>query len=396
MSWRGLLALAWLAAGLPAGGCAAAEPSRAGDVMGAVLRGRPQDVAGAVADAPANVARSQKPEVGALAANGLNQAPERPDALPGRPAARILAVVNTQAILDEEVHANCYQALAAARTAAEQAEVLNKALTDLIDREVVLQEIQARFSKNPQGTKVLAKIKEDASKQFERMFVQRLVKANHLSGEEDLDHFLRDHGMSLSMIRRQWERRYMADGYLHSRIGPSLDRIGHAQIVEYFEKHPEEFQVADSVDWQDLFVDGQVNGSREAARAFADKLSAQVRGAQDPGKTFAELAAKCDNGDSSLRNHEGIGHRRGEVRPPEAEPVLFRMKEGELSVVEIGSGFHVVRLVRREHAGPMPFDEKVQKQIKDKLRGEVAQREIKRLINDLKRKAVIEIASQTN
>jgi parvulin-like peptidyl-prolyl isomerase len=396
MSWRGLWALAWMAAGLPVCGCAAAEPSRVGDWVAPALSGRPQDAAGAVTAGSENVARSQKPEPGPVVAVGLNQAPERPrDALLARPAARILAVVNNEAILDEEVRASCLQELAGARTADEQAAVISHALTNIIEREIILQEIRARFARmGPQGAKTLERIREDAAKEFQRSFVRRMVKGNHLASEEDLGRFLREHGMSLEMVRRQWERQFMAQMYLRSRIAPFLDRIGHADIAEYFEKHPEEFQIADSVTWQDLFVDAGVNGSREAARAFAEELAAHVRHAADPGADFAELGKKYDGGDSALRKNEGIGHRPGEVRPPEAEPVLFRMKDGEVGMVEIGSGFHVVRLVHRDYAGPMPFDDKVQKQIKDKLRGEVAQREMKRLIAEMKHKAVIEIASQ--
>ena len=61
--------------------------------------------------------------------------------------------------------------------------------------------------------------------------------------------------------------------------------------------------------------------------------------------------------------------------------------------MELETGFHVVRLVKRQHAGRMPFDEKVQKQIRDKLRNQVFQREMKRLVDSLKRTAVIEIAT---
>src|SRR5262249_49621171 len=37
-----------------------------------------------------------------------------------------------------------------------------------------------------------------------------------------------------------------------------------------------------------------------------------------------------------------------------------------------------------------PFDEKVQKEIRDKLRNEISQREMKRVVAELKREAVIE------
>ncbi len=389
MSWRGLLALAWVAAGLPASGCAT-DPPRSGELTAPSLPGRPQDGAGAVTLAPAGVARSQKPE-GTQVARGPLQSPERPP--DSHPAAQIMATVNTEPILREEVEAACAHDLVGAQTPEERAEILKKTLENTIDREVVIQEINGRFKHmGAQGTKILDSLHKDANKAFEKNYVRHMVKAMHLSGgEEELSRLLRDHGQSLELMRRQYVRNWMVQGFLQSRLTPLLDDIGHLQIAEYYDKHPEEFQLADSVDWQDLFVDSQTHGTLEAARTFADVLATRLR----QGEDFLALAKQYNTGDSALRNHEGVGHRKGEIRPPQAEPVLFRMKEGEIAVIEIGSGCHVVRLVHRVFAGPMPFDDKVQKQIKDKLRGEMAAREMKRLIGDLKRKAVIEIAPLT-
>ena len=85
----------------------------------------------------------------------------------------------------------------------------------------------------------------------------------------------------------------------------------------------------------------------------------------------------------------GIGAKRGEIKPPEAENVLFQLKDGETAVVELEKGFHVVRLVKRDYAGQTPFDEKTQKQIKEKLTNEIGQVEMKRIVNKLKREAMI-------
>ncbi len=386
MSWRGLLALAWVAAGLPAGGCAA-DPPRSGEWTAVALPGRPQDAAGAVAVASSGVARSQKPESNAVA-RGILQPPERPGNT--QPAAQILATVNGEPILREEILAACFAELANARSATERSEILKKTLDNTIDRDVIVQEINARFSHmGPQGTKILGKLKEDATKDFERNYVRYMVKAHKLSGEDELRRRMGEQGQSLDLIQRQYERNWLAKGYLHSRITPWLDfLVGHKEIAEYYDKHPEEFQFTDTVDWQDLFVDAQTHRSPDAARKFAESLATRLRHGED----FLALAKQYNTGDSTYRNHEGAGHHRGEIRPPQAEPVLFRMKEGEIAVIEIGSGCHVVRLVHRVFAGPMPFDEKVQKQIRDKLRGEAAQREMDRIKTELKRKAVIEIA----
>src|SRR5262249_62114192 len=87
--------------------------------------------------------------------------------------------------------------------------------------------------------------------------------------------------------------------------------------------------------------------SREEARAFAERLAAQARAGED----FAKLL-KHDNGDSSYRNGEGFGQHKGEIKPSEAEPVLFRLRDGEVGpVIEIATGFHVVPVRKGHHAG---------------------------------------------
>ena len=114
------------------------------------------------------------------------------------------------------------------------------------------------------------------------------------------------------------------------------------------------------------------------------------------GANFLQLVAQFDNGDSSYRNGEGYGHRHGEIKPPEAEPYLFRMSEGEIGpIVEQANGFHVMRLVKRQVAGLKPFDAKTQKAIKNKLEMQVWEREYKRVLADLKRKASIQISTGT-
>src|SRR5262249_59808015 len=98
-----------------------------------------------------------------------------------------------------------------------------------------------------------------------------------------------------------------------------------------------------------------------------------------------------DAGESGrFRKGEGQGHKHGEIFPHEAEPLLFQMHDGDIEIVERPRGFHVVRLVKRQYAGPIPFDAKVQKEIRDKLRNVVFAREKESIVKELKRKAVID------
>ncbi|HEV3204695.1 MAG TPA: hypothetical protein VGY77_09935, partial [Gemmataceae bacterium] len=60
-------------------------------------------------------------------------------------------------------------------------------------------------------------------------------------------------------------------------------------------------------------------------------------------------------------------------------------------VVEITTGFHIIKLIKRDYAGLVPLDEKTQGEIRKKLQNMVVDRETKRLVVELKRDATIEI-----
>ena len=142
---------------------------------------------------------------------------------------RTLAVVNGQAILDEEVFAAAYLTSADAhplpgvalpwQLTANRKETLDR----LVEREVVLQKALGTFGdKNPM---ILAKLQEVASRQFDRQWVQPAKKKANLKDDEELLAVLRKQGTSLEAVGRQWQRDFMAREYRRSCVmgtpGPS-------------------------------------------------------------------------------------------------------------------------------------------------------------------------------
>jgi parvulin-like peptidyl-prolyl isomerase len=345
----------------------------------------------------ASVSRLQKPESDSPKRGGnqsiLDQATYQ-TATPntGEVAARIRATVNGTPILDEEVREAIYphlmmtQNLPEPARSARRKEAFEKEMQQLIERELILQDMYAKLKGRDQ---VLQKLKEAAGKEFDKK-MKETRKAAKIKTDEEMKAFFRMQGLSLEGVRRQVERNFMAMEYMRNRIVPAIDRIGHEQIREYYEGHPEEFQVADGVTWQDIFLDAGKYPNREAARKLALELIDKAQKGQD----FRQLVTQYDQGNSSYLNGEGYGHRRGEIKPPEAEPPLFKMREGEMNLVELTNGFHVVRLVKREHAGLKPFDDKTQTAIRNKLQNQAWEREYQRVLRELKRKAsVIEVSA---
>ncbi|HEY7327030.1 MAG TPA: peptidyl-prolyl cis-trans isomerase [Gemmataceae bacterium] len=349
------------------------------------------------------VSRAQKPEERSPAQRGndrsavcrlINLPVDRPaEAAHADRAATIRAVVNGDLILEEEVLLSCQmnlplaQQLFGARTPEEREAVLKEATEDLIERELLLQDAIGKLKRGgKQGEALLKKIEESADQEFEKSMLRPILKEKHLGSRAELVAYLRERRMSLDVMRRWWERKWMAQQYLGARLEHYLNGIGHLEVTDYYNNHRDEYMQSDSVDWQDIFVDAGRHASPAAAREFAQSLVQRVRERQD----FATLSREYDNGESRFRKGAGQGHKRGEIFPPEAEPHLFQMNEGDTEIVECAHGFHVIHVLKRQHAGPIPFDAKVQKEIHDKIRNQVFLREKESIVKELKRKAVID------
>jgi parvulin-like peptidyl-prolyl isomerase len=210
--------------------------------------------------------------------------------------------------------------------------------------------------------------------------------------ESEFREVLAKQGMSLRTLQRKIEHEFIGREYIRSRIVPLLDsRIGRQEIYEYYVEHKNEFQRLDLVEWQNVFI--AVTPQRPtpaAARQFAEELIQRAR----KGEDFANFI-QYDDGDSKFRNGLGYGQRRGEIKPPELESRLFDMAAGEIGPpFELSTGVHIYRVVRREHAGQIAFNEEIQRQIRKKLRDEMAEREYKAIIRELKARAIIEIETR--
>jgi hypothetical protein len=391
MRWRALVATTAVAGSLA--GCMH-EAAYVGDGY------KPPDVN---AGTPGFV-RSQKPEAepvkprpSQLPKSLLDLPPERPGDPPlVQVVASIRAVVNGKAILDEEVREACFwellrlqrEAASAEERLAKQKEVLTRALELLVERELLVEDAYKRLDKSPQGKKFLEKMTEESNKQFDRWL--KSVKTNlNLKSDDEIKGWLRDQGLSVEGMRKQKEKQLIAEEYLRQMVMPPVDRIGHQDIVEYYYNHPEDFQVSESVKWQDLLIDASQYPSRREARQVAEQVVGRLRNKEE----FAKLAQLYDPRGFQFTQGNGEGQKRGEIRPREVEGPLHAMRDGDAAVVEMPNGFHVIRLVKHTFPGRMPLDDKLQSQIKDKLRNEVGIREQKDFLAKLKAKATIEYSN---
>lgn len=346
-----------------------------------------------------STARSQSPAVGS---NGQCPPSLNPDITPvssaasppssalllkGEAQVRIVATIGTTPIYEREVREAVYQRLPELinlpphERRVKEKSFFKEELRRIIERELILDELFAMLKEKKQAG-ALNQLKEGATKEADSR-LSDIQKRAKLTSDEDMKLFMRSQGLTVSGIRRHFERSFMMSAYLAERLKPKINSISFVDIKDYFEEHAEEFMTTDSVKWQDLFIRVDRFRSREDAKKYAEwLLNRAVK-----GEDFIKLVNEFDQGDSKSREGMGFGEEKGKILPPDLEPTIFSLKQGQITMVEFESGYHLVRIAERTYAGKRKFDDQVQNDIRKKLTGVIGDREYKKIVETLWRKS---------
>jgi parvulin-like peptidyl-prolyl isomerase len=268
-------------------------------------------------------------------------------------------------------------------------QVEREELDKLIERELILEIALAQLKKvRPKSVDELYK---EAGKEFDKQM--RKLKDNFkIETDEQFKQFLSAQGASLDGLRRQSERAFLSMEYMRNIIFPKIQTIPMSDIKEYYDTHPDEFMDQNRAKWQGIFLDATKFSSREAAAQYAEKVAAGLRA----GGNFAATATQLRQAGYNVQLSDvGVGEKPGEIRPAEVEPVVFRLKAGEVGpVVEMPGGFQIVRVVERNYAAKRPFTLELQSEIRKKVQAVCWEREYRNVVEEMKGKAVIQKVNQ--
>jgi parvulin-like peptidyl-prolyl isomerase len=310
-------------------------------------------------------------------------------------AARIRAKVNDIPILEDELREAMAQFAGEllAVPEAQRGELLQKIadreLQKLIDRELVLEDMVVTL-KQLKLEKELQNLKEAGEKEADKR-LRDIKQSLKVTTDEEMKAILQNQGLSVAGVRRQVERNFVMMEYVRNKIHPIVNRISLQELREYYHDHGDEFKVEDKVRWQDIFIDASRFRDLTSARQYVDQLLARAKAGED----VAKLSMEYDHGDSKLRNGDGLGGKQGEIKPAEVEGTILSLRPGEVALVELRFGYHIVKVVQREYAGRRPFDAACQADVRRKLQNIMAEREYKRIVDELKKKATIQIYQES-
>ncbi len=294
---------------------------------------------------------------------------------------RIAAIVNNEVITLSEVQEEGLpeiQKVMKDYVEAEQevqlAKVYHKYLDQLVVRRLQLQEAK-REQVVPSAGEVNATIEE-------------LKRKNSFKTDDDLRRALATEGLTLEGFRRRVAEQ-LALGRITNKEVRNKIIVDEKEIRGFYEAHLDKFKRTPEVTIRHILITLPARASLEGpvqARAKAEEALAKLRSGAD----FAEVARAYSEGPTAQTGGLLGTMQRGEMAP-EIEEQAFTLPVGEVSgIIQTNTGLNIIKVESRKDDPVMPVEE-VRDKIREALLDQKFDAKQKEWIEDLKRKAAIQV-----
>lgn len=251
-------------------------------------------------------------------------------------------------------------------------EILRGALDQLVIYTVLSQEVKSRNLTVPEaeveGNLQEMKKRAGSEQEFQKALAERGMTEAKLRSDAKID-------MAISKLMENEV----------ANLGEATD----AQVREFYDKNPDKFKQPEAVRASHILIKVEPNAPdavKQKARAKAEGLAKQAKGGVD----FAKLARENSDDGSAAQGGDLNFMVEGQTVAP-FNKALFSLPPNQVSdVVETEFGYHVIKVTEKRAASQVPF-EQVSAKIRAFLTEQRKQERAKAFIDDLKKKARIEV-----
>jgi parvulin-like peptidyl-prolyl isomerase len=255
--------------------------------------------------------------------------------------------------------------------------------------EVIKEKIDKDFEKNfYEMAGQLAKAEESEIEEIVKQ--QRLLgrlalmaQRENLTTMAEVDAMLRRYGSSLKKQRANYREQLLSQEMIRRNIKFDAE-ITHAEMLDYFSAHADEYAYPAKVRWEQLTARFDKFPSRQAAyEAIAAMGNAVYLG----GAPLPAVARRESQGSTAAEGGQHDWTGQGSLASKELDEALFSIEPNKLSpIIEDHVGYHIVRVHEREPAGRKQFGE-VQDEIEQKIRAERRSADVDKYMVDVKKNA---------
>jgi hypothetical protein len=244
-------------------------------------------------------------------------------------------------------------------TPEQEKELRVRLVREVLSQYVQIKALYQEFFRDMAGNKPPKEIAEmqtqvttKAGQIFYEKQVPQMMKKYKVNDAAALERALQAKSMSLSAYRTQFierilsselERKYVPDEYEFSR----------AELLSYYQSHPEEWTVAGRARWRDLCVRFNEHSRDEAEQKIRDMGNQVYLG----GRAFEAVAKSMSEGFTAADGGIYDWTTQGSLKSKALDIAIFSLPLRHLSlVIEDEMGFHIIEVLEREDGHTKSFD----------------------------------------
>jgi hypothetical protein len=255
---------------------------------------------------------------------------------------------------------------------------LKEKLPGHIDQEIVMKALNAKIPEDRRES-----IRETMEPQFQKL-LEKIRTEKNLQTDQELEEILAGEGMSIALLRDMFMRTQMVNGYV-STIANAPKTIDRQELVEYYQKHLNDYTPSERVRYSEIVVRFSLHGGKEGAEKVMQNVQEELK----KGREFGDVAAAFSDNLSAEKNGDLGWIERGSLADKDLETLLFELPVGKTTpVLTRGERLEMYRVVNHSTSESIPFQD-VQKEIEKTLLNQKAEAARAAVLKDLKSKATI-------
>lgn len=214
------------------------------------------------------------------------------------------------------------------------------------------------------------------------------VKRQNAITQEGLEKALAAEGLTLESYKKQIEKNLQRQRLIHWSVKVE-EKPTEKELREFYQENINRYRANETYRPATILLVVPKGATPEEIRNIRKKCQ-DVLEKIKKGEDFGEMAVLYSE-DGSNKARGDLGYfRKGELLPV-FEREALRLKVGEVSgIIRTEFGFHIIKLLDRRAADPLPFEEVSEKVKADCYNAEM-EKAFRQFLGKLKEKAIIEI-----
>ena len=297
----------------------------------------------------------------------------------------VVAVINDAIILNSELEARRLPVLSEAQQITDPkererriAKLTSQVLDEMVNEELIVQAAEA------------AKIEIESSEV--QAALDEIKQQNNLD-DAGLASALAGQGYTLSNYKHEMRRQLLRFRAVNQLVAPKVQITDEDVRARYDQmaRRTEQVQAVKLAHMLFRLPEHATEQQIATAKDKAGKAIARVKAGED----FAKVAASESEDDSTKATGGELGwFQRGSMANPEWEPIVFAMEKGDVRGPVTGpQGFHVFQVTEVKRSDLKPFPE-MKEQLQRELRRREMDKQTQTWVEDLRKKAYIDIKLQ--